>query len=315
MHLRRLWRAQTILRQAATTSGGKKKGGGQQGEKNKENCSGLALMNQSFQENQQNPTYSMSIASLPRFWIKHPHLTSVYRCCFKSRLRSRVEACDWTPGAAPELYFEEETTKPQIMLHSPLGSTMAIRFFFVLFSLCESFLYTLSDGIYTEKELGTRMPRQRPWTINHRKWKSDSSQSGRCRKSCEKNKIINDSPIISKALIELGAVGGPEVSDKINSSRWKKLDKRTGTRSWYCQDHLESSGLRFLDRKQKHWSVKHSVKTQSVSTERVRKKKGTGSCTTGTKNFSRRPADDVGLSSLTTDKHRRIKNIHVEKWQ
>lgn len=108
----------------------KKKGGGQPGEKNKENCSGLARMNQSFQENQQNPSYSITITSLPRFCIKHPHLTSVYRCCFKSRLRSRVEACDWTPRAAPELYFEEEATKPQIMLHSPQGSTMAIRLFF-----------------------------------------------------------------------------------------------------------------------------------------------------------------------------------------
>lgn len=56
-------------------------------------------------------------------------------------------------------------------------------------------------------------------------------------------KKINDSPIISKASIELGTVGGPEVSDKINSLRWKKLDKGTGTRSWYCQAHLESSGL------------------------------------------------------------------------
>lgn len=107
----------------------KKKKGGQQGEKNKENCSGLARMNQSFQENLQKPSYFITITSLPWFCIKHPHLTSVYRCCFKSLLWSRVEACDCTPGAAPELYFEEETTKPQIILHSPLGSTMAIRFF------------------------------------------------------------------------------------------------------------------------------------------------------------------------------------------
>lgn len=68
-------------------------------------------------------------------------------------------------------------------------------------------------------------------------------------------KIINDFPIISDwlSLNLLRAVGGPEVSDKTNSvdsSSWKKRRRevggveRTGTRSWYCQDHLESSGLR-----------------------------------------------------------------------
>lgn len=73
----------------------------------------------------------------------------------------------------------EESTKPQIMLHSPLVSTTAIRvFFFVPVSLCKtlekdlglsSFLYALSDEIYMEKEAGTGMPCQRPWTINQRK--------------------------------------------------------------------------------------------------------------------------------------------------
>lgn len=37
--------------------------------------------------------------------------------------------CGWSLRAAPELFFEEETTEPQIMLHSPLVWTEIIRFF------------------------------------------------------------------------------------------------------------------------------------------------------------------------------------------
>lgn len=199
MHLRRLWRAQTILRQAATASGGKiRKGGGSKERKTKKTAADwLRWIRASRKISGTRLILSLLLLCLG-FVAKHLHLTSVYRCCFKSRLGSRVEACDWTPRAAPELYFEEETTEPQIMLHSPLGSTTVITVCFFLFSSHfvrysrKASAFQLSPhpqrrDSHRRKKQGPGCPVRGRWTINQRKWKTDFNQSGMCRKMLKKN--------------------------------------------------------------------------------------------------------------------------------
>lgn len=96
------------------------------------NFSALAPMNQSFQENQQTLSYCITIIFLPWFCSKTPASDISVSLLFQESSWKQSEGCDWTLRAAPELYFEEETTEPQIMLYSPLVSTTVIRF-----SLCK----------------------------------------------------------------------------------------------------------------------------------------------------------------------------------
>lgn len=66
------------------------------------------------------------------FFSKTPASDVSVSLSFQDQSWKQSRGCDWTLRAAPELYFEEETTEPQIMLYSPLVSTTVIRF-----SLCK----------------------------------------------------------------------------------------------------------------------------------------------------------------------------------
>lgn len=77
-------------------------------------------------------SYCITIIFLPWFCSKTPASDVSVSLSFQESSWKQSWGCDWTLRAAPELYFEEETTEPQIMLYSPLVSTTVIRF-----SLCK----------------------------------------------------------------------------------------------------------------------------------------------------------------------------------
>lgn len=77
-------------------------------------------------------SYCITIIFLPWFCSKTPASDVSVSLSFQESSWKQSRGCDWTLRAALELYFEEETTEPQIMLYSPLVSTTVIRF-----SLCK----------------------------------------------------------------------------------------------------------------------------------------------------------------------------------
>lgn len=129
-----LWRMlQAILHWDAIMSGTQKKQEKWRKKTKQRSLSSLAPMNQSFQENWQAVSYYITIIFLSCFCNKTPASDVSVLLSFQESPWKQSRACDWTLRAAPELYFEEETTEPQIMLYSPLVSTTVIRF-----SLCET---------------------------------------------------------------------------------------------------------------------------------------------------------------------------------
>lgn len=76
--------------------------------------------------------YHYYFSSLPWFSSKTPESDVSVSLSFRESSWKQSRGCDWTLRAAPEQYFEGETTEPQIMLYSPLVWTTVIRF-----SLCK----------------------------------------------------------------------------------------------------------------------------------------------------------------------------------
>lgn len=73
--------------------------------------------------------YYIFLIFLTWFCSKTPWSDVSVRLSFEASPWKQSGGCGWSLRAAPELFFEEETTEPQIMLRSPLVWTEIIRFF------------------------------------------------------------------------------------------------------------------------------------------------------------------------------------------
>lgn len=123
MHPRCLWRTlQTILHPDFITSG-------TPGTQKNTTTKKLQFIGSNESEHPLILAYYIILIFLSWFCSKTPSSDVSMWLSFEASPWKRSRGCGWSLCAAPELYFEEEATEPQIMLHSPPVWTVIIRIF------------------------------------------------------------------------------------------------------------------------------------------------------------------------------------------